>query len=351
MPDKRKLVLYFGIAGVLPWGFFLLMNIINGQISDYNLSFVRNTVLQLFLSYLTTAFVSACVMYGPVAFLERKLPWQGNKWKRFITELFLSVLTANIAIQFWYHINLLVGTSPHGVFPESYVNQLWQNVAIATAMNLFLVAIYEGIVLFGLWKESIIQNEKLEKENVVSKFEALKNQVNPHFLFNSLNTLSNLVHEDPKKAEDFIDEFSEIYRYVLEKKDQPIVTLGEELDFVNAYLKLCHIRFGEGLKSDIKINMENMDAMIPTLSLQTLVENAIKHNRITRKEPLTINIYDESSTLVVENNYQPRNETKRTTGMGLANISERYSILCYKKPEFYLNNTSYLAKLPLIQPQ
>jgi LytS/YehU family sensor histidine kinase len=290
-------------------------------------------------------------MYGPVAFLEKRLPWQGNKWKRFFAELFLSTLMAVLAIQFWCLVNQLIKMTPHGSFPDSYVNLLWQNTAIATIMNLFLVSIYEGIVLFAMWKQSIILNEKLEKENVISKFEALKNQVNPHFLFNSLNTLSNLVHEDQSKAEDFIVEFSEIYRYVLEKKDQPVVSLAEELDFVNAYLKLCHIRFGEGLKSNIKVNIDHMESLIPTLSLQTLVENAIKHNRITRKEPLTIDIYDDMENLIVENNFQPRSNNNRNTGMGLSNITERYSILCDKKPEFFMNNSSYLAKLPLLQPE
>jgi len=347
MPDKRKIVLYFGLAGILPFMFFTIQSIVSGNPPSG--LFWGSRIATFFMSFVTTASISASVIYGPIRFLEKNLPWQGNLWKRMVSEGILTNLMAITAMMVIHHLLWLIGYNDVVFGSQEYYNSLWLNIAITVIMNFFLVAVYEGIVLFSMWKSSIIQNERLEKENVISKFETLKNQVNPHFLFNSLNALSNLVHEDPDRAEDFIDEFSDIYRYILEKKDQLVVPLKEELEFVKAYLKLCNLRFGDALISEIKIDVNKIDSLIPTLSLQTLVENAIKHNKVTIKEPLTLKISTEDSMIIVTNNYQPRqNLTGDSTGIGINNISERYAILSDIKPEFYIDNKSYIAKLPLM---
>ena len=201
MVSKKKLVLWFGVAGILPAAFFISKEIYEGTITEFSLGFWWVVISSLLSSSLTTMFVSACVMYFPVALLERNLPWkQDNIWKRFVLEFIFSSIVAVGAILLWFHALLLLGVYDVELLSESYWNKFVENIVVATIMNAILVSVYEGVQLFARWKDSLIMNEKLEKENVVSKFEALKNQVNPHFLFNSLNTLSNLVHEDAHKA-------------------------------------------------------------------------------------------------------------------------------------------------------
>jgi len=349
MPSKLKVVFYFGFAGILPLLFFSIQDISQGVVEVFDWAYFQAKVLNFLTSYCITVFVSAAVLYLPIRLLEKRLPWQGNVGKRAIIEFLTTCATAVVARNMTVNILILVGISKTEIFSESYWRGELVNSIMALFMNLVLVSIYEGTILFSWWKQSLVENEKLEKENLASKFEALKNQVNPHFLFNSLNTLSNLVHEDADKAEDFIDEFSHIYRYALEKKDKMVVPVQEEIDFVKSYLKLCQIRFEEGLRSDIHLDVDKLDTFIPTLALQTLVENAIKHNKITKKEPLTISIYTEEAVLVVENNYQPRDDEASSTGIGIQNIRQRYEMLSTDQPSFKLSNDLYIAKLPLIK--
>lgn len=350
MPSKKKLIVYFSLAGVLPVLFFTAKDLVEGTAGVIDASYFQRKLVSIVVACTTNGLISAAVMFLPIAFLEKTLPWVGNWIKRFLAEIFLTELTALAAMVGVIHLFWATGYHDFSIGSDAYWSSLTFNLFITVVMNLVLVSIYEGITLFSYWKKSLIQNEKLEKENAASKFEALKNQVNPHFLFNSLNTLSNLVHEDAHKAEDFIDEFSHIYRYILEKQDQSVVSVEEEIAFVKSYLTLCKIRFGQGLQSDIHLDGDKLELMIPTLALQTLVENAIKHNKITKQEPLTISIYNDNSYLTVENNYQPRPEKSPSTGIGLRNIKERYQMLSSAMPTFAMHNDSYIAKLPLIQP-
>ncbi|MEM7374782.1 MAG: histidine kinase [Bacteroidota bacterium] len=195
-----------------------------------------------------------------------------------------------------------------------------------------------------------LKSEQQEKENILSRFETLKNQVNPHFLFNSLNVLSSLVHEDPNLAEDFIGKLTKVYRYVLDLKDQVLVPLEEELAFIKSYFFLHQIRFGNKLRLYVQIPQEDRNMLLPPLTLQLLVENAIKHNIITHDHPLTIEMYTENGTnFVVKNNFQPRKqEMVVSTGIGLQNLKARYQFLSESQPSFSQDQNYYIAKVPLL---
>ena len=349
MPNKWRIAFYFGFAGILPLLFFSIQDISLGQVASFDWEYFSGKFINVLTSYSITFFISCMVMFIPIRLIEQRIPWQSNVWKRTFIEFFATGITAVLARNMTVNFFILIGWHDYEFFSDVYWNKEIMNATMAVFMNIVLVSVYEGIVLFRQWKISLVHSEKLEKENMASKFEALKNQVNPHFLFNSLNTLSNLVHDDPDKAEDFIDEFSHIYRYVLEKKEQMVVTVREEIEFVKAYLKLCEIRFEKGLESDIKMDIERQNSLIPTLALQTLVENAIKHNQITPKKPLKILIYTDKNEILVENNYQPRDTNVKSTGVGLQNIKDRYALMSEKQPSFLLHNGTYIAKLPLIE--
>ena len=194
-----------------------------------------------------------------------------------------------------------------------------------------------------------VRAERLEKENVQAQFAALKSQVNPHFLFNSLSILSSLVHADAELSEKFIDQLSRAYRYILEQKDNERVLLKTELEFIQAYRFLLNIRFEN--KFDVVINVPEADQTrysIAPLTLQLLVENAVKHNRMSAKEPLKVNIHLDGDCLVVQNNLQPRPQSENSTGVGLQNIITRYALLTNRPVWVGESEGSFIVKIPLL---
>ncbi len=194
-----------------------------------------------------------------------------------------------------------------------------------------------------------VRAERLEKENVQAQFAALKSQVNPHFLFNSLSILSSLVHADAELSEKFIDQLSRAYRYILEQKDNERVLLKTELEFIQAYRFLLNIRFEN--KFDVVINVPEADQTrysIAPLTLQLLVENAVKHNRMSVKEPLKVHIQLDDDCLIVKNNLQPRPQSENSTGMGLQNIITRYALLTDRPVWVGESEGSFVIKIPLL---
>jgi PAS domain S-box-containing protein len=189
---------------------------------------------------------------------------------------------------------------------------------------------------------------RLQKENLQSQFEVLRQQVNPHFLFNSLNVLTSLIKLEPDLAEKFTEHLSKVYRYVLENKDNDLVSLYTELDFLDAYLFLLNIRFMDKIKVDIDIDEDKKDFLILPLALQLIIENAIKHNTMSKKAPLTIQLFiDKNLMLNIVNNLQERESNMISTGVGLKNITHRYELLELPAPEFYKTETQFVAKIPL----
>jgi PAS domain S-box-containing protein len=197
--------------------------------------------------------------------------------------------------------------------------------------------------------EANTQLFKLQKENLQSQFDVLRQQVNPHFLFNSLNVLTSLIRIEPDLAEKFTEHLAKVYRYVLENKDNELVPLSTELDFLDAYIFLLNIRFLGKLSVRINIAEELMSCMVIPLALQLLIENAIKHNAMSKKSPLVIDIFiDEKHNLNVINNLQERGAHMASTGVGLKNIQNRYLLLNNTIPEFEKTETHFIARIPLV---
>lgn len=191
---------------------------------------------------------------------------------------------------------------------------------------------------------------KLQKENLQSQFEVLKQQVNPHFLFNSLNVLTSLIKADPDLAETFTEKLSKVYRYVLENKEKDLVSLSTEMDFLNAYLFLINIRFSGKIIVEIDIDSKYAEYRVLPIAVQMLIENAIKHNTYSKTNPLLINIYtDENGNLIVCNNLKARETIMASTGVGLENITRRYSLISDHVPVFTKTETHFIARLPLLK--
>ncbi|MBC6366816.1 histidine kinase [Algoriphagus sp. AK58] len=215
--------------------------------------------------------------------------------------------------------------------------------------------VQDGKLVGRIWSNRDItdrilsQREELEKGMALAQFESLKNQVNPHFLFNSLNVLSSLVHVDADLSEKFIDQLAKSYRYLLEQKDNTLVSLKVELDFVNSFIFLLKIRFEDKIQLEIDIPERFHSMQIAPLTMQLLIENAVKHNRISKDEPLKIFIGIEDLYLVVKNSLQVRINHVPSTGLGLKNIQNRYLLLSPEMPEFGPEGNFFVARIPLIE--
>ena len=193
----------------------------------------------------------------------------------------------------------------------------------------------------------ILKNIQHEQAFLKSKYEALKNQINPHFLFNCLNTLTSLISTNPIKAIEFSTQFSKVYRALLEHESEDLIPLKKELDFVEAYIFLQKLRF-EHLQIEIQISEEKRYAQIVPFALQLVVENAIKHNIISEEQPLKIVIKIQDNSLIISNNYQPRGFVEASTGIGQKNLLARYELLDSELPTFIIEQDKYISKIPLI---
>ncbi len=190
---------------------------------------------------------------------------------------------------------------------------------------------------------------ELQKENLQAQFQMLKQQVNPHFLFNSLNVLTSLIKTEPELAEKFTEQLSKVYRYVLENKDKDLIPLNTEMNFLRAYIFLLDIRFMGKMKIDIEFDEQREDKLLPPLSLQIIIENAIKHNTFSRKSPLHVRLFiDENDYLNVVNNLQSRETQFASTGTGLENIINRYALISDRVPVFKKTDDQYFAMIPLL---
>lgn len=219
------------------------------------------------------------------------------------------------------------------------------NMVAATVITLG----YEAFYFFDKWKEQFRLNELLKNQQIRTQYEVLQNQMSPHFLFNSLNTLTSIIPEDPEAAVTFTEKLSEVYRYILKNKERELVPLGEELMFVESYLYLLRMRFPDNLTFQFNLEERYHSRTIPPLTLQMLVENAIKHNVVSKTKPLHIDIYVENGTsVVVKNNLQPKDALEKSTKTGLENIRRRYDILGGKKIAVITSANNFMVAVPLI---
>ena len=193
--------------------------------------------------------------------------------------------------------------------------------------------------------------EQLQKENFKAQLESLKSQIDPHFLFNSLNILGSLIYKDPGKAVQFLGQLSKVYRVVLDSGRKQTVTLEGELELVNAYIYLLKTRFGDNLQIQTDIPLDRMHYLVPPTSVQMLVENAVKHNGYSAEEPLTIKIFVADKMLIVTNNLQPRLDKEGSTKIGLQNIVNRYRFLTDKPVEIEPTPGEFTVRLPLLEEE
>lgn len=347
IPINKKLIAYLLIAGVLPFLYFFIEELILGDKLGRTMSMLEmlsHAVFNLVISCSITVCISVIVI-SEFNWLEQKFPWSDFAVKRLVIEFFMSSITAGTLMFLFALLMDSVFGIHHCYTKREYY---FSNIATGIIMNLVVATFFECYSLFVRWKESLVQNERLAKESLQAHYQALKTQINPHFLFNSLNVLSGLVHTDPAKAEEFIDEFARVYRYILEVHENDLVTLEDELAMVRSYVYLQKIRFGDGVDFSFDVPAHALSRLLPSLSLQLLAENAIKHNITSRHQVLRVHISSDGQSLIVENNVQKRTGTVASTGIGQKNLIQRYQHYTTEVPLFGEYNSRYVCVLPLI---
>lgn len=272
---------------------------------------------------------------GPEKTLVRNL-WQG---------LVMIVLILLVSFYCKVFINAQFQVIIHSHKPPDILSIALLSIALTGTV----LGIYEAVWAITQWQKSLLEAERLRRENTQSQLDILKSQVNPHFLFNSLNTLSSLVHDNPDLSVEFIQKLSKTYRYVLEIKDKELISLEDELECVHAYLFLLNIRFAEALEVKLDIPPAFLSYHVAPLSVQLLIENAIKHNVVARKRPLRLEIFVDAEQLVVRNNLQLKAPEGASTGTGLANIRARYQLLVRKEVVITATADTFSVAIPLIK--
>jgi two-component system, LytTR family, sensor kinase len=269
--------------------------------------------------------------------------------------LWLTVLTLSFSVFFsllvCYGLNELL----HWCFPTL----LWRRPTITEEYKVTLIplviclSIYECIFYFRQLQAALLEAEHLKQANLQSQLETLKNQVNPHFLFNSLNTLAALIPEDPNLAVRFVQKLAKVYRYILEIRELQTVSLADELSALRAYNFLLQIRFGDNLHINLDLPNHRLGDRVVPLSLQMLVENAVKHNVISTHKPLRIRVFVENDRIIVQNNLQRKgqfntDEAHESTGVGLQNIRNRYQLLAGQRVDVIVTTQQFAVSLPLL---
>ena len=282
-----------------------------------------------------------------IRWIRARFPDENKLFPRLFYQLALALLIGALASggSIVFHATVV---EPAKTLYECYV---WSKKLILTIIVYSLLEniIYEAFYLFISLSRSVIQAEAYKKESLEARFQNLKNQLNPHFLFNSFNTLSTVIEEDPDRAVVFVEELSRLYRYVLNSQKNDWVPVSEEVAMIRSFVFLQQQRHEENLKVDWDLDEQLMQWWIPPLALQVTVENAIKHNEISAERPLKVRLYTENEHLVVENPIQKKQKLDDSNGIGLSNLKNRYNYLAGKPVDIEHSEKIFRVRLPLLK--
>ncbi len=282
-------------------------------------------------------------------FLNSKWDWVEETNHRVWAGIISTVIYTVIAVLIIHYVQyiFIFGYDVEDFFSETLI---W--------IHLFAIIFSLGVAVFfharGFminWKSAMTKEttkQEIVAKTETAKFESLKNQLDPHFLFNSLNVLTSLIGENPNQAEKFTTKLSKVYRYVLEQRNKDLVPVAEELTFAKTYMQLLAMRFEDAVQFNIPDAVSNKELKIVPLSLQLLLENAVKHNVVSSSKPLTITIYEDQNYLIIENNINPKEAIGKSTKVGLQNIADRYGLITQKGVKIENNNKTFKVSLPLL---
>ena len=324
---------------------YVVGNLLSGGF-DYN---TFNDFLIDFGFYQLYSFLLGYSNYFYFNYLE-KLTWTNEeRIKRVVIGIVGSVIITMMGL---FLLNAFSFTVFNGFSYDVFIqNQKWSHYRFGLWITLTIVIIFHVIYFYNRYQQTKVKEQKVIAGTANARFDALKNQLDPHFLFNSLNVLTSLIEENPVNAQKFTTSLSKVYRYVLEQKNKDLVSVDEELDFARTYMSLLKMRFEDSIIFDIPDTASDPESKVVPLSLQLLLENAVKHNMVTSSKPLHIKIYEDRGMLIVENNLQIKKIVKKGSGVGLSNIQQRYELLTNKQVIINQQADRFEVSIPMLTKQ
>lgn len=343
MNIQKELIKALGVGVVI----FIVIQTIN---YIYNLQLPDFEVLKF--NFIFTILYSLVLYFAnALVFIQLDKFFEKNRFhlKRLVIGFLASFLISGVAIFF---LRILEEVVVERLSLEEFFNQeTLSNYVVAMVITLVVTLFVHLVYFYKNYQDNRVKQEKIIAGTASAQFESLKNQLDPHFLFNSLNVLSSLIEENPENAQKFTTSLSKVYRYVLEQRDKELVTVQEELAFAKTYMNLLKMRFENSISFELPNDLENVEAKVVPLSLQLLLENCIKHNIVSEQKPLHIKIYIENNELIVENNKQKKEVLRDRKGVGLQNIVNRYAILTDRKVSVIETDEIFALKLPILTKQ
>jgi len=279
-------------------------------------------------------------------YLNKNIPWSENPTKRTWIGIIAMIVTNVILTLILMMVFIVVIKNGHIGDAISWSNSF--TYIMCLGLVTFFTLLFHAMAFFKSAQASEIRNEQLRKEKVAAELNVLKAQIDPHFLFNSFNVLSGLIDEDQAKAQDFLSGLARIYRYVLENRNEDLTKLEDELVFAEKYMNLQKVRFEDSVMLETKVDQMSLGKKVPALSLQLILENALKHNGFDKEQPLKIEISQVNGHLIIQNNKQRRLRMVSSNGFGLQNIKERYALHGISTFEVDQTEEKFTVKLPLI---
>ena len=310
------------------------------------------SLLSLKWNFIYTMLYSVVLYFAnALIFIQLDKYFEKNRFhlKRLVIGFLASFFVSGLAIFF---LRMLEDVGFENKTIQEFIqNEMPANYVVAMVITIIVSLVIHLVYFYKSYQENKLKEQKIIAGTASAQFESLKNQIDPHFLFNSLNVLSSLIEENPESAQKFTTSLSKIYRYVLEQKDKELVSVAEELKFAKTYMNLLKMRFENSITFEIPEGFDNEDAKVVPLSLQLLLENCIKHNVVSEAKPLHVKICIENNQLVVTNNLQKKEVLSDRKGVGLQNIVNRYAILTKRNVLVEENEQEFKIFLPILTKQ
>ena len=317
----------------------LILIFMTGMVHDFG-SFVKIFLWTFSISITQWAGLSYIYNY-----LDRKISWIETPVKKVLVQIIVFLPYSIFAYILVHSLNFYLW---QGILPVQSWGYIVGSIPYTVSISLFISLIFTAIGFFFAWKNSVIQTEKLKTEMMTYKYESLRNQINPHFFFNSLNVLSDLVYDDQEMAIKFIRQLSDLFRYVLDSRDKELVPLSAELEFIESFAFLLRTRFGEKLQIEVEVQSHPREYIVP-MTLQLLIENAVKHNEVSGSFPLRITVRKKGDYLEIENGFRPKSVGDDSKKTGLKNIMQQFAFFSNRPIEIIPSEESFLVRVPILK--
>jgi sensor histidine kinase YesM len=337
----------YPVIAVLLYLLFILINPLDGFFESYSSYQFKDYLIELcYLTLFTIPTIETGI--GTTRILDLFLNWKDKIFKRILFQLVLQLIL--LTTSFIFLIKIASFIAPWFATPIEELH-IRQAIVLGLLVSICITAFFTAEHFLLEWNNAQLNSTLLEKRALEAELAALRTQIDPHFLFNNFSTLTALIEDDKETAINYLERLTSVYRYLLTHRNKSLATVFDESLFAHAYIYLYQVRYGKNFNVIIDIHPDSLQKRIPPLTLQLLIENAVKHNTISVSEPLSIKVFQlDNQSLIVENNLNPKTIKEESTGLGLENINQRYKLLGFENG-IMVNNTQHTFQviIPLIK--